>query len=209
MHVPSVHRMSRTADTLQDQIAALIGRYLRQNGGAPLQFSEAQGIAERFVNLLESHPLPRQLRRDEKGEPGEMSAEEVAPMVDRVLADVERASDLAPVIRQLVKACYYPEFKKCRDSYRERNDQGACQRQSLDRVRGRISGSHCVDCPYWTALTAQQHEACLAADWAGDVNVLRVHRELFLPEDFRGFRKRIRSLAPAAAEGDRDQTLRS
>ncbi len=90
--------------------------------------------------------------------------------------------------RQLLKACLNPEFRQCRDSYREVVD-GVCRRQELARTRGRLSGAHCVDCPYWVALRPEQHAALLAREWlAGDLEEFAAHHEIFLPEDFRALR---------------------
>ena len=188
--------MSDTKECFAEDVVGLLQRFFRQNQLAELPDADARQCADRLWTLMQTRPMPPRLRADEMGEPGEMDAAEVVPLQDEVIGGHPRAAELAPVVRQLIKTCYHPEFKKCRDSYQEREDDGSCRRQSLARVVGRISGSHCVDCPYWTGLTAAQHVACLAAGWAGDANELQRHQSIYLPEDFRAFRKRVRSLAP-------------
>jgi hypothetical protein len=195
--------VSDTKECFAEDVVGLLQRFMRQNQMTELPEQEARLCAERFWTVVSTRPMPRGLRAEQMGEPGEMTAEEILPLQEQVIGEHPRAAELAPVVRQLIKACYHPEFKKCRDSYREREDDGSCRRQSLTKVRARISGSHCVDCPYWTALTPAQHEACLAEGWAGDVTQLRRQRDLFLPEDFRAFRKLVRSLAPSSLADER------
>jgi hypothetical protein len=103
---------------------------------------------------------------------------------------------VAAPVRQLVKACFYAEFKICRDSFREVSPDGSCRRQQLARVRSRVSGSHCVDCPYWVALSSEQHVKFLTREWqpAGREE-LAAHLPVFLPEDFRAFRRTVRAMA--------------
>ena len=187
--------MSFSKDAFQRQVAILFQRYVRQNGLPALADAEAGRFGVQLASLVEKRGLPRRLRVEEMGEPGEMSADEVAPLVDFVLAQSDRAIDLTPVARQLIKACFHPEFRKCRDSYREKVADGSCRRQDAGRVRTRISGSHCIDCPYWTALNPAQHEGCLLEGWAGDRSTLMAHRDLYLPEDFRVFRQLVRAWA--------------
>lgn len=91
--------------------------------------------------------------------------------------------------RQLVKALTYPELTECRLSYAEVDAKGVCRRQALAVARARVSGSHCVDCPYWTALRADHHRELLAARWRGASGAaLAEASDVFLPEDFRQLR---------------------
>jgi hypothetical protein len=187
--------VSSSSNPLEKQVGVLLERYVRQNGLAELSTVETTTFAARLCELIEVRGLPRRLQPDEMGEPVEMSAEAVAPLIACLLEGSTRSSELSTVARQLVKACFHPEFKKCRDSYRETASDGTCRRQELDRVRARVSGSHCVDCPYWTALTAGQDAALVADGWVGDAGLLAAHHEIFLPEDFRVFRRLVRALA--------------
>jgi hypothetical protein len=65
----------------------------------------------------------------------------------------------------------------------------------LTKVRSRVSGAHCVDCPYWTSLTEAQDEALVASAWVGDLAEFKDNREIFLPDDFREFRRLVRRWA--------------
>ena len=145
-------------------VSAVMARFFAQNGHMPLAEGERTALAARLWTLVTERGLPRPLKPAERGEPREMSDAEVAPLVSRVIG---AGTDplLATAIRQLVKACLYPEFKTCRDSFREVSPDGSCRRQELGRVLGRVSGSHCVDCPHWVALTPEQHEKYLAREW--------------------------------------------
>lgn len=184
------------------QVGLLLQRYMRQNGLAELSDAETASIGARLLRLIAARGLPHRLRPEEMGEPGEMSAEAVAPLVADLLEGSSRAEELGVVARQLVKACFHPEFKKCRDSYRETDSSGTCRRQELKRVRTRVSGSHCIDCPYWTSLTAEQDNELVAGAWVGDVAELAAHRDIFLPGDFRVFRRLLRMLATETAATD-------
>jgi hypothetical protein len=147
-----------------------------------------RGVANRLGAIVQHRGLPRPLRVEELGEPDQMSETECAPLVEQILGS-EADPLLAEAVRQLVKACFYPEFKTCRDSFREMGADGSCRRQELDRVRRRMSGSHCVDCPYWVALTPTQHEQFLRKHWRAAPAEFDAHRNAFLPEDFRCLRQ--------------------
>jgi len=180
-------------------MSLVLQRYARQNGITELSETESAMVARRLMELIESRGLPRPLRPAEMGEPGEICDEEVAPMVAALLSNLGRPADYAAVVRQLIKACFYPEFRKCRESYHEQESDGSCRRQQLQRVRTRVSGSHCVDCPYWTSLNSTQHAALLTGAWAGDVAVCEANLTIFLPEDFRIFRQLVRARAGSDA----------
>lgn len=167
-------------------VAALLDRFAAQNGRT-VDAADRERVARQLGQVVAARGLPRALRVGERGEAGGMSEEVCAPLVARVMAEVTDAW-LADPVRQLVKACFYPEFLDCRDSFREVAKDGSCRRQELARARGRISGTHCVDCPHWVSLAPAEHEAMLAREWRGDPTVWAEHREVFLPEDFRALR---------------------
>jgi hypothetical protein len=168
-----------------------VRRFLQQNGQAPLPEAFLAGYAAWLWRVVRDAGLPRPLGPDESGEPGEMPPERATELAARVFAGMawpERHPELDVPTRQLLKACLQPEFRQCRESYHEVVD-GACRRQQLKRVRGRISGAHCVDCPYWVSLRAEQHRALLARSWvSGDAGELDRHEAIYLPEDFRALR---------------------
>lgn len=190
--------MKPASEEFVPRVAAILERYRRQNGQVALTEAERNQIGLRLWSLIAERGLPPALGPGEKGSPGEMSDDEAAPLVENVLAGSVHAPELATPVRQLVKACLLPEFKTCRESYREIGDDGVCRRQQLAKARSRISGSHCVDCPYWTDLSPEQHARCLEKGWAGDPAEFAAHRDVFLPEDFRALRVWLRAARRAA-----------
>lgn len=165
------------AEEFLTQVEAIIGRFFRQNDAVPPPASARRSLATRLAQLVAVRGVPT----------AALPESEHAAMVARVLAGAEDPL-LAEAARQLVKTCFYPERRDCRDSFREVTVDGVCRRQQRDRVRGRMSGAHCVDCPHWVSLGADEHAAYLAAEWVGDVAEFRAHPDLFLPEDFRALR---------------------
>ena len=190
--------MIEGSSEFQRRVRAVLVRFCAQN--AQPQPSEAvlARFAAQLAQLVADRGLPRPLRDDECGTPGGMSDEECAPLVARVVEGIDDRF-LADAARQLVKACFYPEFRICRDSFREVARDGTCRRQQAERSRSRISGAHCVDCPHWTALGPDEHVAYLEQEWRGDAAVFRAHRDLFLPEDFRAIRQWLWSMTRGGA----------
>jgi hypothetical protein len=180
-------RMGETGE-LADIIRRMLQRWFHQHGEPSPAEGEAGDFAARLSAVVADRGLPPPLAEHERGSPGGMSEAECAPLVERIV----RTGDSAlwrEAARQLVKACFYPEFKECRDSFRQRTADGSCRRQELARVRDRLSGSHCVDCPHWVGLPPDRHEEFLASAWCGDREEFRHNRETFLPEDFRALRR--------------------
>ena len=177
-------------------VTAVLQRFFVQNGRAELAVAEAEAVSGRLWALVRERGLPRALREGECGLSGGMSEEVCTPLVARVLAG---ANDdlLAKTVTQLVKTCFYPEFTVCRDSFREAAKDGSCKRQELARVRQRVSGTHCVDCPHWVALTPAGHSELLKRDWRGGVGILEENCGVFLPEDFRALRRWLHARARA------------
>lgn len=183
--------METAAETFGKIIGQILERYFWQNTRPLPPTDEISAMGARLWSLIQDRGLPPPLHPADRGTPGEMSDEELDPLVNRVLGNspaVWRDEFAAPV-RQLVKACFYPEFKTCRDSFRERSPDGSCRRQELKRCLTRVSGTHCVDCPHWVALTTEQHNRYLAKEWRPEgVQEFLSHRGVFLPEDFRALR---------------------
>ena len=168
-----------------------VRRWLRQNECAPLGEGLLAGYLLQLWKIVDQEGLPPPLMSGEPGLAGEMSAARVAGLIERIYAGVDLGAqrhDLDTVTRQLVKACLQPEFRKCRESYKAVVN-GSCRRQERTRACDRISGSHCVDCPYWISLGPDRHFSLLEEDWA-DANPgeLMRNRDIFLPEDFRELR---------------------
>jgi hypothetical protein len=175
-------------DALKQIVAAMADRFFRQQDQTALSPDVTDAFAERLVALIRVRGLPRPLAPGDTGAPGSLPEAEIAACCARLL-EVNAPPLLAEFARQLVKACWYPEFTTCRDSYRETKRDGICRRQELGRVRSRISGAHCVDCPHWIQLDEDEHRQLLAAAWRGAPELLAHHREVFLPEDFRQLRE--------------------
>lgn len=187
--------------TFAGLVEAILTRFFQQNGWPPPAAEDRAGIADRLWSLIEERGLPRPLAAAERGEPGEMSDVEVKPLLERVLTpELESRDQLKGPVKQLVKACFYPEFKTCRDSFQELEPDGTCRRQQLARTQLRISGAHCVDCPHWVALSPAQHEKYLRRCWRPEGWAdLTAHQDVFLPEDFRALRVFLYQQARAAA----------
>ncbi|MBX3751591.1 MAG: hypothetical protein KF897_16045 [Opitutaceae bacterium] len=187
--------MADPARSFADLVRPVLERALRQSGHAVPTAAQAL-LVERLWALVAARGVPPPLPPGEKGEPGEMPAAVVAEWVEPLLAGFAAADRdaLATPARQLVKACFQGDFKACRESYHELSPDGSCRRQELPRVRERISGSHCVDCPYWLNLTPMQHERLLTKAWHGGAAALAAHRDVFLPGDFRALRQFIRTV---------------
>lgn len=169
-------------------VQAVIARFYAQNAQSVPAASILEEFSRRLAEVVTERGLPSPLPAGDPGVPGGLPETEINALVTRLMPS---GADefLTDVARQLVKACFYPEFTVCRDSYRERGKDGACRRQEGDRARRRVSGTHCVDCPHWVALEDASHEAFLAAAWHGGPEQFRANRDIFLPEDFREFRR--------------------
>jgi hypothetical protein len=192
--------MTSAGHAFAELVGALLARFAGQNAQPVPPAADRAALAAGLWALIAERGLPRPLAANERGTPGEMTDAEVAPLLERALGGVPAASRAALTgpARQLVKACFYPEFKTCRDSFREVSPDGTCRRQELARALGRLSGAHCVDCPHWVALNPEQHARFLARAWRPEgVAEFTAHRGVFLPEDFRALRRFLHSLARA------------
>jgi hypothetical protein len=185
------------AEEFRRAVATVLARFARQNGAA-IDAAAAERFAAQLERLIEELGLPAPPWEGEIGAPGKLEKSEVRRLVEMALEGVRSSAVLDDAAKQLVKACFYPEFRVCRDSYRERSGKGVCKRQVLEKARGRVSGSHCVDCPYWTDVTPERHAELLREGWCGEPAELEENRDVFLPEDFRVVRRWVR----AAARGD-------
>ncbi len=185
--------MAPPTPEFERRVSVCVARFAAQKSCAipPAQIAR---FAAQLGELVAERGLPPPLSEGECGSPGGMAEEVCTPLVARVIAGTD-APVLADVARQLVKACFYPEFAECRDSFRERAADGSCRRQELARARGRVSGTHCVDCPHWVGLEPAEHAEFLAQEWRGDSAPLSEHQDIFLPEDFRALRRWLHAAA--------------
>jgi hypothetical protein len=188
----SLAAMAPAGEIFSELAQAIMRRFCVQNSLGPPGAAVLRELGDRLWSLVQERGLPRPLDPGDEGKPGDLPDAECSPLVTRLLdgatpADREK---LGVPARQLVKACFHPEFKVCRDSFREVSPDGACRRQQLARVRARISGAHCIDCPYWVALEPAAHGRFLAREWqATGQNDLAANLDIFLPEDFRNLRR--------------------
>jgi len=189
--------MSSSAEAFQQRVGVVMDRFARQNGEKFARDSVAR-FAERLWRLIEKRGLPEALEEGETGKPGELEKSEVGELTRRAMKGVEEGKIFEDAAKQVVKTCFYPEFRVCRDSYRERSGKGVCKRQVLEKARGRVSGAHCVDCPYWTDVSPERHAELLRDGWCGDAAELDENRGVFLPEDFRELRRWVREWAARA-----------
>ena len=175
------------------QAAAVVDRMLQQDGGPAV----APTVIRTCVSALWDAAgaigwpasLPDGVTCRSAETPGAALEPKVVAVAAQVESDAERAR-LLPVLRQLLKACVYPEFTECRDSYRATGADGRCARQQRAVAAARISGSPCVDCPYFVARTETEHRDLLLAGWrVGSPDVFRGEPSVFLPNDFRALRR--------------------
>ena len=193
--------MHDEAEEFSARVEAVLARFFRQNAVAPPRAPTLRDFGARLYELVAERGLPEPLDVADQGRPGGIPETECAGLVARVLVGTNEPL-LAEAARQLVKACFYPEFKTCRDSFREVSPDGVCRRQLLERALGRISGSHCVDCPHWIALAAEPHGEFMASQWHGDAAEFRAHQAEFLPEDFRALRRGLHAAARRSRGGE-------
>jgi len=136
--------------------------------------------------------IPQPLASNEVGVPRTLDDSYLFSLTDKTLARLprHRAEDmLRTLCVQIFTALLSPEFKSCRQSYQHHDADGTCSRQSLDQCQDRVSGSHCEDCPFFVALSQDQHRKLLSRafgpenqfTWSSNIS-------LFLPEDFRSLR---------------------
>jgi hypothetical protein len=199
-HSPEISRDGGPAEVFRNLVPAILARYLRQNSRPILPKAELMTIGGLLWEIVAERGLPPPLGPDEAGAPGELPEAECTALVSRALHGLEAPArdDLVVPVRHLVKACFNPEFKNCRNSYREKSSDGSCRRQELARTRKRTSGAHCVDCPHWVALAPGEHLEFLARAWAPEgLAEFAAHLDIFLPEDFRAFRRLVRARARA------------
>ena len=182
-----------TPQALAAAIGPLLARFLRQNGADPVPAAELALLASRLAEELLAYGLPGPLPPGELGRPGGLAETDGAGIVGRA-AGAEIPPLLAEALRQVTKACLHPSFRTCRNSYRETASDGTCRRQQRARVLLRVSGSPCVDCPYWTTLPASEHEGLLRGAWSAGPGAYDPGDEVFLPADFRA----LRCLLPGA-----------
>jgi hypothetical protein len=170
--LPGVAHVPWPVLEFEERGVGLLDRFQRQLHRPQVDPAVLRAVAARLGELVRSGRPP--------GDPGVVAAQVTGPGVDPGLADA---------VTQLVKAITYPRLGVCRESYRERGPDGSCRRQLVAQARRRISGTHCVDCPYWLAYGPEAHAAWLRTAWQSDPAEFEAARGIFLPEDFRALRR--------------------
>src|SRR4051812_41382712 len=113
-----LRRVGESSDEFRKRVAAVITRFLAQNSRPIPTQVELARFADQLLQLVAERGLPPPLPPGDCGVPGGMSEQECAPLVGRVMEGLSEPV-LADAARQLVKACFYPEFTVCRDAFRE------------------------------------------------------------------------------------------
>lgn len=174
-------------------VQKILRRHFAQGDVAIPPDATLLAFARGLWELARRRGLPPALKGTEQGAAYDMPDSEVAQLSDPLVSafPIPSARErLTPAARDLVRALFQPEFKKCRLSYKEpATDGSACERQDLVVARDRASGAHCADCPYWTQLSPEKNEKLLLKEWdAARAAELAANLPVFLPEDFRALR---------------------
>jgi len=176
---------------------ACLERFLSYGAGGKRSKEEIIGWAEVIYDKVSAMGWPQPL-----------ASGQVVAAADRVLPNLESwvkdvLSEVGSVfedeaekrrvqagLQQLFKACLYPEFTECRDSYRQVSASGVCKRQQLTIARERVSGVACVDCPYTVLVPMDTHRRLVKKSWAiTNPEAFETDPMCFLPEDFRHLRR--------------------
>lgn len=179
--------MADDANEFSRLVSAVLDRFLTQNGKLPPAGFRAEEFGARLWEIVSDHTRSASAR-PATGDSVGTSEPAWAALTVRALGGLNDET-LAVAAQQLLKTCLYPELRTCRDSFKEVGVDGKCRRQELARVRGRISGTHCVDCPHWVNLDPTSHAAFLRSEWRGNCSEFIDHQSEFLPEDFRALRR--------------------
>lgn len=178
------------ADQEREEFVSLVTRVLArgldQIEQSPLPESDLVGLANALLSIGREGGWARRF--------GDLRAEIAAEEINvwsRRLAEIvpARAAVLGPIFKQVLKSCFQPSPDVCRNSFREVDSMGRSRRQEHAYDLKRVSGAHCVDCPYWTEKTEGEHLAWLRGKWYAGAADLEAGRAVYLPEDFRALRR--------------------
>jgi hypothetical protein len=170
----------------------LTKRVFAQQDVIPPSDAYVSSLWEALWSTIATEGLPRPLEINEIGEPRVLEDAYLFNLAESTLSRLprHRAEDLLRTLCvQVLTALLSPEFKACRQSYQLTDASGTCLRQSAEHCRDRISGTHCEDCPFFVALSQDQHRKLLARAFSPQTQADWLSRPgLFLPEDFRSLR---------------------
>lgn len=169
----------------------IVGRYYDQvEASAP-----SDAFVSELLNLVwdsvHAQGLPSPLGPKDNPPAPDVDYSFYSTLVEQVLGQLPQhrtADHLRVVLGQLFATLLAREFKSCRLSFQETEADGECLRQNQEMCQDRISGSHCEDCPYFTALSSKQHSKLLRNSWVDGLGPDASAMRIFLPEDFRALR---------------------
>lgn len=173
----------------------VIQRVAAQQGHAIPYQPEWSQFAETLWQACAAEGWPEPLRQPaDMGAPGTLDPAVLERVESRMRPNWPNQIDAdfwARLTRQMTKMLLLPEFRACRQSFQEVNaTTDTCPRQQLSTCRERVSGSHCVDCPYFVAMEGSKHRKFLQRFWEhGDPAEFEAHASTFLPEDVRRLRR--------------------
>ncbi|MCH8475108.1 MAG: hypothetical protein LAT55_07765 [Opitutales bacterium] len=173
-----------------DLCVPIAQRFLRQTGFFPNYTANLDTLLRNLWQILHTTSLPKPLAPAEVGEARDPDEERISFLLNELSekSGKELSDALQILFYQVLVTLTQPEFKTCRLSYSEKDGEGCAVRQQKSFCEDRISGVHCEDCPYFTALSGDKHIKFLSKQWENPKELLEDHRELFLPEDFRFLR---------------------
>lgn len=167
-------------------------RFFSQQKTIPPSDAYITSLWEGIWTTTTDEGIPQPLAANEVGEPRTLDDSYLFGLAEKTLARLprHRTEDmLRTLCVQVFTALLSPEFKACRQSYQSKDSTDTCTRQNVEQCQDRVSGSHCEDCPFFVALSQDQHRKLLGRAF-GPVNqtTWTSHLSLFLPEDFRALR---------------------
>ncbi len=167
-------------------------RFFKQSDALPPSDAYITSLWKSLWSTVLAEGLPQPLAANEIGEARTLDDAYLLTLATGTLGRLprHRTEDiLRTFCIQLLITLLSPEFKSCRQSYSHTDATGQCARQSPNHCRDRVSGSHCEDCPFFVALSKDQHRKLLGRNFGPDhQTVWTAHTDLFLPEDFRALR---------------------
>jgi len=166
-------------------------RFFAQQDTLPPSPAYVSGLWEALWLVALAEGVPAPLESNQVGEPKTLDDNYLFNLANTALGKLprHRADDLLRTLCvRILIALLSPEFKACRQSYQQASAAGQCSRQDAAECRDRVSGSHCEDCPFFVALSREQHRRLLARAFGASAQTFHDHVDLFLPEDFRALR---------------------
>ena len=170
----------------------LTKRFFAQQSILPPSDAYLTGLWQNLWSTTLAEGLPTPLASNEIGEPRTLADSYLLSLAEKTLGGLprHRSEDLLRTLCiQILVALLSPEFRACRQNFQSKDSVGQCVRHSADHCRDRVSGSHCEDCPFYVALSRDQHRKLLGQSFGPSQQAAwNAHADIFLPEDFRALR---------------------